>query len=143
MNIYTQLLPPHPTFTENSLVTLSGKVYIITGATSGIGLALAKILYTLHATVYIGARSQSSYTTAFETIASSYPDSKGVLKPFIADLASLKTIKPAVDVFLKEEFKLDVLFLNAGIMTPPPGSRTEDVSPALSTTLTSKDTTRS
>ncbi|KAF1958352.1 NAD(P)-binding protein, partial [Byssothecium circinans] len=123
---YTQLFPPAPTFTEKNLLELSSKVYIITGATSGVGLELAKILYTLHATVYIGARSSSRFDTATAAIKAECTDSKGALKPFIADLASLRTIKPAVDAFLNEEYRLDVLFLNAGVMTPPAGSKTED-----------------
>jgi NAD(P)-dependent dehydrogenase (short-subunit alcohol dehydrogenase family) len=46
------------------------------------------------------------------------------LKPFVADLSDLHTIKPAVEAFLAEEYRLDVLFLNAGVMTPPPNSKT-------------------
>lgn len=90
------------------------------------GLELAKILYTLHATVYVGARSLERFGPAAEVIRQECPESKGALKPFIADLSSLATIRPAVDAFLGEEHRLDVLFLNAGVMTPPPGSKTKD-----------------
>jgi len=55
------------------------------------------------------------------------PGLKGPLNPFIADLADLEMIKPAVKLFLKEEYRLGVPFLNAAVMTPPAGGRTVDV----------------
>ncbi|KAH7382246.1 short-chain dehydrogenase [Pyrenochaeta sp. MPI-SDFR-AT-0127] len=125
MSTASQIYPPAPTFTEASIIDLSQKVYIITGATSGIGIALAKILYKLHATVYIGARSLDKFNKAVEGIKEQCLGSQGELKPFIADLADLATIKPSVDGFLKQEWRLDVLFLNAGVMTPPAGSKTK------------------
>ncbi|KAH7136026.1 hypothetical protein B0J11DRAFT_519763 [Dendryphion nanum] len=124
MTTFTQICPPPPSFTEDNLIDLSSKVYLITGATAGIGHHLATLLYTLHATVYIGARSLSHYTTAITTIQAAAPTSKGILKPFIADLSSLQTIKPAVSTFQAAEYRLDVLFLNAGVMTPVPDSKT-------------------
>lgn len=126
MSTISQIFPPAPTFTETSLTDLSTKVYVITGGTSGTGLALAKILYGLNATIYLGARSQSRYDTAISDIKSHCPHSKGTLQPFIADLSSLQTIKPAVTAFLAQSYRLDVLFLNAGVMTPPPNSKTAD-----------------
>jgi NAD(P)-dependent dehydrogenase (short-subunit alcohol dehydrogenase family) len=99
-------------------------VYIITGAAAGVGLELAKILYRLNATVYVGARSTSRCDEGISNIKIAVPSSKGNLKPFVADLANLSTIKPAVDLFLSQEYRLDVLFLNAGVMTPPPNSKT-------------------
>jgi retinol dehydrogenase-12 len=127
MSTPSQLFPPCPTFTENSLIDLSNKVYLITGSTSGVGLALSKILYTLHATVYIGARSAQKYHDTAAALKKACPASKGALKPFIADMADLSSIKPAVQDFLKEERRLDVLFLNAGVMVPPAGSKSKDV----------------
>ncbi|CAO2653224.1 Nn.00g026350.m01.CDS01 [Neocucurbitaria sp. VM-36] len=126
MSTTSQICPPTPSFTESSLVDLSQKVYIITGATSGVGLSLAKILFNLHATVYIGARSLEKFNATTTILQKDCPDSKGRLKPFIADMADLSTIKPSVETFIKEEWRLDVLFLNAGVMTPPAGSKTKD-----------------
>ena len=100
------------------------KIYIITGAAAGVGLELAKKLYRLHATVYIGARSAARCDEGISVIKMAVPESKGALKPFVADLADLSTIKAAVQEFLKNEHRLDVLFLNAGVMTPPPNSKT-------------------
>lgn len=125
MSTASQICPPAPTFTDASLIDLSQKVYIVTGATSGIGIALAKILYRFHATVYIGARTLDKFNTAVQSVKDQCPNSKGELKPFIADLADLASIKPAVDEFLRQEWRLNVLFLNAGVMTPPAGSKTK------------------
>lgn len=54
--------------------------------------------------------------------------SKGHLAPLILDLADFPTIKNAVNDFLKEEDRLDVLVHNAGLMTPPAGSKSKLVS---------------
>jgi retinol dehydrogenase-12 len=75
MSTSSQIFPPRPTFTEHSLIDPSNKVYLITATTSGIGLALAKILYTLHTTVYIGAQSLLKFTITAETLKKACPDS--------------------------------------------------------------------
>ena len=124
MSTFSQIFPPSPSFTEKNILDLSTKVYIITGACAGVGFELSRILYQLNATVYIGGRSEPRCVSAISTIQSSSSTSKGALKPFVADLSDLRTIKRAVDNFLSQEHRLDVLFLNAGVMTPPPNSKT-------------------
>ncbi|KAI6804159.1 hypothetical protein KC332_g15322 [Hortaea werneckii] len=126
MSYLSQIFPPTPTFTEKSLDDLCGRVYIITGATSGVGLELAKMLYAANGTVYICGRSQASTDTAISIIrdSASKTTTQGRLNPLIFDLADLSTVRSAAQLFLRQEQRLDVLFLNAGIMTPPPGSQT-------------------
>ncbi|KAI7263318.1 hypothetical protein KC345_g9193 [Hortaea werneckii] len=126
MSYLSQIFPPTPTFTEKSLDDLCGRVYIITGATSGVGLELAKMLYAANGTVYICGRSQTSTDTAISVIRDSTPKTttQGRLNPLIFDLANLSTVRSAARLFLRQEQRLDVLFLNAGVMTPPPGSQT-------------------
>lgn len=124
MAVRTQLFPPSPTFTETSVPSLSSKVYIITGATSGVGLELAKILYSRSATVYVAARSSTKISTAIETVKSAFPKSTGRLEALCIDLSDLDTIKPAAQAFQRQEARLDGLVLNAGVMTPPEGSKT-------------------
>lgn len=57
MSTFSQVFTPAPTFTERQLDDLIGKVYVVTSATSGVGLELAKILYSRNATVYVCGRS--------------------------------------------------------------------------------------
>ncbi|EWZ47548.1 hypothetical protein FOZG_03449 [Fusarium oxysporum Fo47] len=125
MTVRTQLFPPSPTFTESSLPSLNFRVYIITGATSGVGLELAKILYSRSAIVYIAARNYSKITSAIKEVQSAFPDSTGRLESLCVDLSDLASIKPAAQQFLAKEIRLDGLVLNAGVMMPPEGSKTE------------------
>ncbi|RDW81912.1 hypothetical protein BP6252_03024 [Coleophoma cylindrospora] len=116
--------PPAPTFTDANLPSLSGKVYLITGAGSGVGCELAKLLYGKGATVYIAARSEARCSEGIEKVKAA--GGNGRLESMVVDLADLKTIKPAVERFLKKEDRLDVLFNNAGVMMPPVGSKSKD-----------------
>lgn len=65
---------------------------------------------------------------AISKIKTEIPKSTGTLVAMIIDLADLATIKPAVEAFLKQENRLNVLIHNAGIMEPPAGSKTKLVS---------------
>jgi NAD(P)-dependent dehydrogenase (short-subunit alcohol dehydrogenase family) len=119
------LFPPAPTFTNKDLPSLAGKVYIVTGAASGVGFELAKILFVAGGTVYLAARSTSRCEGAIEKIKTQTKSEKpkGRLESMVINLADLGTVKGAVDEFLKRETRLDVLVHNAGVMTPPAGSK--------------------
>ncbi|RYP80655.1 hypothetical protein DL769_002337 [Monosporascus sp. CRB-8-3] len=122
--IATQSYPPAPTFTENNLPDLDGKVYIVTGANTGVGKEVAHILYSKNAKVYVAARSKEKAINAIKEIKERTPQSKGQLVFLQLDLADLSTIKVSAEEFLSRETSLHVLFNNAGVMTPPQGSRT-------------------
>lgn len=83
-----------------------------------------KILYSKNAKVYIAARNEEKANTAIADIQSHAPNSKGALVFLKLDLDDLTTIKKSAEEFLSKEDKLDVLFNNAGVMTPPQGSKT-------------------
>ena len=129
--ILSQMFPPAPTFLPNDVPPLVGKVYIITGAASGVGFELAKILYSAGGTVYVGARSTTRCSDAIEKIRSSAPAEKkteerqtaGKLGSIVVDLADLSAVKGAVEQFLQRERRLDGLIHNAGVMMPPAGSK--------------------
>lgn len=83
------------------------------------------MLYAKGATVYIAARSEKRAMDALSKIKAEIPKSAGTLKSMVVDLADLGTIKLAVEEFLDQEKRLDVLVHNAGVMEPPAGSKTK------------------
>ena len=123
---YSQFFPPPPTFTEQNLPSQKGKVFIVTGGTSGVGYQLASLLYQAGAKVYITGRSDDSANKSIEEIREAARDassaSTGQLEYLHLELADLSTIKASAAAFLEKESKLDVLFNNAGVSNPPPGS---------------------
>ncbi|KAF1930347.1 NAD(P)-binding protein [Didymella exigua CBS 183.55] len=126
-NQVSQMFPPTPAFTESALPagSLKDKVFIVTGASTGVGKELARLLYSLHGTVYIAARSKERSDAAMAWIREAHPDSKGRLEFVYVELADLESIKPAAEEFLAKEKRLDILFNNAGVMVPPQGSKTK------------------
>lgn len=125
----SSIFPPAPSFTEKNLASLTGKVFIVTGAASGVGFELAKILYIAGGNVYVSARSASQCESAINLIKAqiSGSQSKGNLSPMVFDLADLSTIKPATDRFLAKESRLDALINNAAVMNPKLGSQGKQV----------------
>jgi retinol dehydrogenase 12 len=108
--------PPKPHFTEKDLPNLKGKVYIVTGANTGVGKELARMLYSKNAKVYIFARSEEKANKAIEDIKNAVPTSTGALIFMHLDLSDLTKIKASAEHFLAAESKLHVLFNNAGVM---------------------------
>lgn len=87
------------------------------------------MLYSKDATVYLAARSSDKLKKAISAIREELPTSKGKIVSLILDLADLGSIKKSADEFLAQETRLDVLVHNAGVMTPPAGSKTKLVRP--------------
>ncbi|KAI8938595.1 hypothetical protein NX059_004469 [Plenodomus lindquistii] len=123
-NQFSQAFPPDPTFTEKSGTDLRGKVYIVTGANAGVGKELARLLYSLNGTVYVAARSAEKAQSAIQWIKEQQPNAQGALHHLHLDLGDLQGIKASAEEFLAKEKRLDVLFNNAGVMMPPPGTTT-------------------
>ncbi|KAJ9273868.1 hypothetical protein DTO212C5_147 [Paecilomyces variotii] len=119
---WSQFFPPKPTLTENNLPSQRGKVFIVTGGYSGVGLELCKLLYQAGGKVYLAGRSEEKARNAIATI-EALPGSAGGEVIFLPlSLDDLTTIKPAVEKFTAAESRLDVLFNNAGVSNPPRGS---------------------
>lgn len=124
LDALSQAFPPKPKFTETNVPDLTGKVTIVTGANTGVGREIAQVLYSKNATVWVAARSTEKGEAAIEGIKKQHPESKGTLKFLKLDLADLTTIGTSAKSFLEAESRLDILFNNAGVMTPPDGSKT-------------------
>jgi retinol dehydrogenase-12 len=129
---WTELFPPTPIFTEKDIPDQHGRVFIVTGANSGIGYEVAKALYNLNGRVYLAARSAEKVESAIKQIKADSPPpeqvvkaGKGELSFLKLDLSDLTTIKASAEEFLEQEQRLDVVWHNAGVMGPPEGSITK------------------
>lgn len=123
-----QFFPPKPEFTDADLPSdLSGKIYIVTGANTGMGKELSRVLYARDAKVYVACRSRDRATQAIADIQKQEPASQGQLVFLPLDLADLDSVRAAGKEFLAKEQQLHVLFNNAAVMTgaqePPPKTK--------------------
>ncbi|KAL7916901.1 short chain dehydrogenase reductase [Trichoderma velutinum] len=125
MPTFRDNFPPKPQFTENSISSQAGKVFLVTGCSSGVGKELAKILYSHNAKVYITARSTKKVEAAIADIKAAHPQSQGELIYLQLDLNDLSSVKKSADEFLRLESRLDVLWNNAGVMLSPTGTKTK------------------
>ena len=104
------------------------QVHIVTGGYAGVGLELTKILYQKNATIYAAGRSEGKAKKAIEAMKIEFANSTGKIEFLQLDLDDLSTIKRSAEEFLSKESRLDVLVNNAGVMVPPAGSKTKQVS---------------
>jgi NAD(P)-dependent dehydrogenase (short-subunit alcohol dehydrogenase family) len=87
---------------------LNGKVAVVTGGNSGIGLATAKLFHTEGAKVAIAGRDQKTLDAAAKEIGE---DTLAVR----ADVSRLEDIDRLIEAVKKKFGKIDILFANAGI----------------------------
>ena len=86
---------------------LEGKIALVTGGSSGIGLATAKQFIEEGAFVYVTGRRQAELDAAVETLGS---QAKGVR----ADASRLADLDALYAQIQQDKGRLDVLFVNAG-----------------------------
>ncbi|MBA7845956.1 SDR family oxidoreductase [Klebsiella sp. RHBSTW-00484] len=86
---------------------LSAKIALVTGGSSGIGLASAQELANQGATVYIAGRRQEELDAAVALIG---PAARGIR----ADASVLSDLDSVFSTIASESGRLDVLFANAG-----------------------------
>ena len=107
-------MPKVLTFPDNwsasDIPDLTGKRYLITGATSGIGLAAATELARRNAHVVITARSVEKAREALKKIG------PGLVDYILLDLTDLESVKRAA---ARVDRPFDVVVLNAGVMATP------------------------
>ncbi|MBA2937548.1 SDR family NAD(P)-dependent oxidoreductase [Paenibacillus sp. CGMCC 1.16610] len=95
--------------------SVSGKYVLITGATSGIGLAAAKELAVRGADLGIVARSQVKANETVEQIRM-LTGGKTKVDVFLADLTDQQSIRSVASEILTQCPRIDVLINNAGAM---------------------------
>lgn len=114
-NVYTQMFPPSPTFTEEHIPSQTGKIFIVTGGSDGVGFELIRILYSKGAKIYVASRSESKAEAAIKSITANPTSTPGQLHYLHLDLSDLSSVKEAAEQFARQEEKLDVLWNNAAI----------------------------
>lgn len=93
-------------------VDLSGKVAIVTGGYSGIGVETVRGLAGAGATVVVPARNREKAT-------GNLADVQGDVTIMDMDLADLASVRAFADEFAGKHDRLDLLICNAGIMACP------------------------
>ncbi|MFG3125743.1 SDR family NAD(P)-dependent oxidoreductase [Streptomyces sp. NPDC048201] len=94
---------------------MDGKVVLVTGAGSGVGLAAAIGFARLGASVRVLGRSQERAEEAAALTREQAGDDVDV-RPVACDVSSLAALRDFTTRFLEQEDRLDVLVNNAGVM---------------------------
>jgi NAD(P)-dependent dehydrogenase (short-subunit alcohol dehydrogenase family) len=104
-------------------VDLTGKVAVVTGASTGLGLETARALAAAGAHVVLAVRSDDKGEASIEKIRAAVPDAS--LEYGLLDLGSLSTVRSFAAWLLDRHPRIDLLVNNAGVMFTPEG-RTVD-----------------
>src|ERR1700736_6741124 len=99
---------------------LKGKVAVITGGTTGIGLAAAKLFVREGAYVFITGRRQKELDQAVKAIGSSVTGVQG-------DVAKLADLDRLYETVGKVKGRIDIIFANAGIAEFAPFGKVSEV----------------
>ena len=86
---------------------LDGKVALVTGGTSGIGFATAKLLVAEGAHVYVTGRRQEKVDKAVKEIGTRISGVQG-------DVANMKDLDRLFEQIKQEKGRVDIVFANAG-----------------------------
>lgn len=110
-------------WTQNDMPDMTGKVVIITGANSGLGLESTKDIAAKGATVVMACRSLRKAEEAKAEVLRQVPQARLEVLPL--DNASLNSVRAFAEAFKAKYDRLDLLLNNAGVMAIP-RTETED-----------------
>jgi NAD(P)-dependent dehydrogenase (short-subunit alcohol dehydrogenase family) len=98
---------------------LQGKIALITGGTTGIGLATARLFHSEGARVFVTGRNDTTLAEAKKIL----PGDVTIVK---SDAGKLSEIDQLLAALTKSAGKIDILFLNAGIAVMKPFEATSE-----------------
>ncbi len=104
-------------WTQQDIPDMTGKVVIITGANSGLGLESTKALAAKGATVVMACRNPRKAEAAKTEVLAANPAAR--LDVMALDNASLASVRAFADAFKAKYDRLDILLNNAGLMAIP------------------------
>jgi NAD(P)-dependent dehydrogenase (short-subunit alcohol dehydrogenase family) len=102
-------------------INLKGKRFLITGASSGIGLETARSLVVHGASVVGAVRDLAKAEQATASIRDAASQGGGSLELINLDLASLQSVRACADKLLADGQPFDSIIANAGVMATPFG----------------------
>jgi NAD(P)-dependent dehydrogenase (short-subunit alcohol dehydrogenase family) len=97
--------------------SLSGKVAIVTGASQGLGLEIARNFIQLGASVVLCSRDRGSLDQARKTLCGIALDGQ-FIEAITADVSKLDDVSKLVETTLSRLGRIDILVNNAGIYGP-------------------------
>ncbi|GHC56008.1 putative short-chain dehydrogenase/reductase [Streptomyces flavofungini] len=100
-----------------SIPDQSGRVYVVTGANSGLGLATTRALARRGAHVILAVRDAAKGRRAVAEITTGQPEASLEVRPL--DLADLDSVRAFAADLGADRARLDGLINNAGVMAPP------------------------
>jgi NAD(P)-dependent dehydrogenase (short-subunit alcohol dehydrogenase family) len=103
---------------------LRGKLALVTGASDGLGLEIARRLARAGAELILPVRNPRKGAAAVDRIAADAPNS--VVSTRALDLASLRSVHELGEVLLSEGRPINIWVNNAGVMIPPTRHESED-----------------
>lgn len=96
-----------------------GRVAIVTGANTGIGLETARLLAQKGAEVVLACRSADKGQAAIAELERSTPSLVGTVRLELLDLSDLDSVADFAHRITARYPRLDLLINNAGVMVPP------------------------
>ena len=103
-------------WTADAMPSQQGRLALITGANSGLGLESARALAAAGATVLVACRSLAKAEAARQELLAT---TAGPLDVLELDLADLESVRSAARTVQERYGRLDLLLANAGVMAPP------------------------
>ena len=120
-------------WTASELRRMQGKVVLVTGASSGLGLAAAEGFARLGATVWLVVRSPERGEQARARIVER--SGNGDVHVGVCDLSELESVRQFAGRFRDQASRLDVLVNNAGVMTEARGVSADGIELTLATNV--------
>jgi NAD(P)-dependent dehydrogenase (short-subunit alcohol dehydrogenase family) len=110
-------------WTAEQIPDQTGRVAVVTGANSGLGLVTARELARAGAEVVLACRNTDKGEAAVGSIREEVPEVSVTVEAL--DLSSLDSVRAFAERFTGTHSYLDLLINNAGLMAPPRGETTD------------------
>jgi NAD(P)-dependent dehydrogenase (short-subunit alcohol dehydrogenase family) len=101
----------------------TGRIIVVTGATSGIGEETARVMVKKNGTVILAVRNMDKGRAVVEEMLNEYPKADVSIRKL--DLSNLESVRTFAKSMIMDYDRLDVLINNAGVMMCP-YSKTKD-----------------